>query len=147
MSAISSRLLAPSFFEAALCCETSKMSLWPKDYDRLYDYQCPADLSEALEEASRFPPPRPLQGGCPEAPFRPCSTGGYQRALVFKGSVANSLSAANKAAMLNAILAGKASAACGWACEPRPARAAELRRRARQERDASFVPSLVMYRK
>jgi hypothetical protein len=123
------------------------MSLWPKDYDRLYDYRCPADLSAALEEAARFPLPCPLPGGCPEALFRPCSTGGYQRALVFKGSAANSLSAANKAAMLNAILAGKASAARGQPCEPRATHAAELRRRARQERDAPFVPSLVLSRR
>ena len=121
------------------------MSLWPNDYDRLYDYRCPADLTKLLEDAALFQPCE-VQAVCPEV-LPSCSNSNYQRSAVFKGSAANALSAMNKAKMLNTILAAKVGAALGRSCEPKAIGAAELRRRAREERDAPFVPSLVMYRR
>lgn len=121
-----------------------KMSLWPSDYDRLYAYRCPLDLTAVLDAAACAPPPP--EPACPTTLPCTCASTGYQRAPVFKGSRANGLSALNRSRMLNSILAAKAGAALCVPCAPAGPSVAEARRRARAAALAPFVPSLVMYR-
>jgi len=121
------------------------MSLWPSDYDRLYEYRCPADLTRVLEDvaamAAAAPPARPpeLLSSC-----NTCASTKHQRVGIAAGTPANALSALNTSRMVNAILAAKARAAFGDPCV-RVGRSVAEETRAKNA-PPEFVPSMVMYR-
>ena len=120
------------------------MSLWPADYNRLYEYRCPADITAVLEAsdalAAAAPPPRApsLGAGCDT-----CSSGEYRRVGVTSGSTANALSALNSSRMVNAILSAKAGAAFGAPRARVRSVAEEMRAK---NAPPEFVPSMVMRR-
>ena len=120
------------------------MSLWPVDYNRLYEYRCPADLSAVLAAADALAAaaPRPcvpeVSPGCDT-----CSSSKYQRVGITSGSTANALSALNSSRMVNTILSAKAGAAFGAPCTRVRSVAEEMRAR---NTSPDFVPSMVMYR-
>ena len=120
------------------------MSLWPVDYNRLYEYRCPADLTAVLEAsdalAALAPPPcvASLSAGCDT-----CSSSKYQRVGVTSGSTANALSALNSSRMVNTLLSAKAGAAFGAPCARVRSVAYEVRAK---NTPPEFVPSMVMHR-
>jgi len=120
------------------------MSLWPPDYNRLYEYRCPANLTSVIEASDAFasvaPPPcvPSLSAGCDT-----CSSSKYRRVGVTSGSTANALSALNSSRMVNTILSAKAGAAFGVPCARVRSVAYEIRAKNTPQ---EFVPSLVMYR-
>jgi len=123
------------------------MSLWPPDYNRPYEYPCPADVTCALEAAELFaastkPLPRVCAGdsGC-----NTCSSTKYQRVGIVTGSTANTMSALNITRMINTILRAKAGAAFGSPCTRGVGSSVANHVRARNK-PVEFVPSLVMRR-
>jgi len=120
------------------------MSLWPSDYNRLYEYRCPADLTAVLKAADALaaaaPPPcvPEVSAGC-----NTCSSSKYQRVGVAAGSTANALSALNSSRMVNTILSAKAGAAFGAPCARVRSVGEEMRAK---NSPPEFVPSMVMYR-
>jgi hypothetical protein len=121
------------------------MSLWPVNYNRLYDYRCPADLTSVLEAsaalAAALPPPcvPVLARGCDT-----CASTAFQRASVSTGTPANALSARNSLKMLSTILSAQQGQASGRPCTPvGPSVAEQIRAR---RRPVEFVPSMTMVR-